>query len=170
MVERVYGEDSERVPRPDGFPRPPAHTRLRSLVSKAFTSRVVQGMRPHIQEIVDRLIDRAQDARAMGRHFRPRLSAPGNRDLRDARRAARGSRHHAPVDRGHHSQPGRARTAVGPRNRQAGAGGEARVGEYFRTLLPERRRSPRADLLSLLIAARRKETSSARTSCSPPAC
>ena len=32
------------------------HRRLRSLVSKAFTPRLVQGMRPHIQQIADDLI------------------------------------------------------------------------------------------------------------------
>jgi cytochrome P450 len=44
---------------------PPDHTRLRSLVSKAFTPRVVEGLRPHIQEIVDGLLDRVQDAGEM---------------------------------------------------------------------------------------------------------
>src|SRR6185295_11808721 len=36
----------------------PAHTRLRSLCSSAFTSRQVDGLRPHIQNIADDLIDR----------------------------------------------------------------------------------------------------------------
>ncbi|MEW5853770.1 MAG: cytochrome P450 [Myxococcota bacterium] len=35
----------------------PQHTRIRALVHKAFTPRRVEGMRAHMQEVVDRLID-----------------------------------------------------------------------------------------------------------------
>lgn len=38
---------------------PPAHTRLRKLVSKAFTPRAVEEMRPRIQGIVDSILDEA---------------------------------------------------------------------------------------------------------------
>src|SRR6266478_1424065 len=44
---------------------PPDHTRLRGLVSKAFTPRVVEGLRPRIQTIVDGLLDRAEPTGAM---------------------------------------------------------------------------------------------------------
>jgi cytochrome P450 len=41
---------------------PPAHTRLRGLVNKAFTMRVVEQLRPHIQQIIDELLDAVDDA------------------------------------------------------------------------------------------------------------
>lgn len=42
------------------FSDPPKHTRLRSLVSKAFNPHVVEHLRPRIQEIVDRILDNLQ--------------------------------------------------------------------------------------------------------------
>jgi len=43
------------------FLDPPDHTRLRSLVSKAFTPKVVDGLRPRIQSIVDESLDAVAD-------------------------------------------------------------------------------------------------------------
>ena len=44
---------------------PPDHTRLRGLVTKAFTPRVVEAMRPRMQEIVNELLDAVQQAGRM---------------------------------------------------------------------------------------------------------
>jgi len=41
------------------FRDPPDHTRLRGLVQKAFTPRVVEGLRPRLEEICDGLLDTA---------------------------------------------------------------------------------------------------------------
>src|SRR5262249_47629396 len=42
------------------FKDPPAHTRLRGLVSKAFTPHVIEALEPHIQGLVDQFLDRVQ--------------------------------------------------------------------------------------------------------------
>jgi len=47
------------------FMDPPDHTRLRGLVQKAFTPRVIEGLRPRVNEIVDELLDRALEAGRM---------------------------------------------------------------------------------------------------------
>jgi cytochrome P450 len=47
------------------FMDPPAHTRLRSLASSAFTPRRVAALRSHIQAIADRLIDNVQGSGQM---------------------------------------------------------------------------------------------------------
>ena len=44
-----------------GFIDPPDHTRLRALVSNAFTPRMIRDLRPRIQAIVDELLDRVQE-------------------------------------------------------------------------------------------------------------
>jgi cytochrome P450 len=47
------------------FLDPPDHTRLRSLVGKAFTPRRVEAMRPRVQELVDARIDRVIESGEM---------------------------------------------------------------------------------------------------------
>ncbi|MGH2760610.1 MAG: cytochrome P450 [Actinomycetota bacterium] len=39
------------------FTDPPDHTRMRNLVNKAFTRRVVEELRPHVQDVVNDLLD-----------------------------------------------------------------------------------------------------------------
>ena len=60
MIASVYASPTNPDPLPPSmlFRDPPDHTRLRALVTKAFTSRVVEAMRRHIQDIVDELLDR----------------------------------------------------------------------------------------------------------------
>ncbi|HEX5502977.1 MAG TPA: hypothetical protein VFW96_10160 [Thermomicrobiales bacterium] len=47
------------------FSDPPAHTRLRALANKAFTPRVVEGLRPRIQAVVDDALDAVEAAGRM---------------------------------------------------------------------------------------------------------
>src|SRR5262245_42710415 len=132
---------------------PPDHTRLRGLVSKAFTPRVVETLRPHIQQIVDGLLDRVE-----GRHSMDliedfayplpvivicqMLGVPV--EDRDRFKGwgldiARGlDAIMLPADSDVTRRSLASRTALG---------------DYFRELIAERRASPRADMLSALIAA-----------------
>ncbi|MGH2404039.1 MAG: hypothetical protein ACRDGN_06170, partial [bacterium] len=47
------------------FVDPPDHTRLRTLVSKAFTPRAIEALRPKITQVVHRLLDDVEAARRM---------------------------------------------------------------------------------------------------------
>jgi cytochrome P450 len=50
--------DAEHDHRPFLFRDPPDHTRLRGLVAKAFTPRMVEELRPRVASLVDTLVDR----------------------------------------------------------------------------------------------------------------
>lgn len=41
---------------------PPAHTRLRQLVAASFTPRLIEGLRPRVEALVEELLDRAEEA------------------------------------------------------------------------------------------------------------
>lgn len=47
------------------FRDPPDHTRLRTLVNKAFTPRAIEGLRPRIQDLVNYLLDAVQSRGSM---------------------------------------------------------------------------------------------------------
>jgi cytochrome P450 len=63
-AERTLGPDLARVATENLLMLdPPEHTRIRKLVTKAFTPRVVETLRPRIQRIVAQLLDRAAERR-----------------------------------------------------------------------------------------------------------
>jgi len=61
LREQLYGEEAAR---PRGISMldrdPPDHTRLRRLVSKAFTPRAVEALRPRITALVEEMLDAAE--------------------------------------------------------------------------------------------------------------
>ena len=58
LLEEFGGEERERGDKAILNLDPPDHTRIRKLVSKAFTVRRVEALRPRIQELVDETLDR----------------------------------------------------------------------------------------------------------------
>jgi cytochrome P450 len=59
--EQMYGEAAARPRRVSMLDRdPPDHTRLRRLVSKAFTPRAVQALQPRITGLVEAMLDAAE--------------------------------------------------------------------------------------------------------------
>jgi cytochrome P450 len=153
-VERVFGAG----PIFDSFTRwmlflnPPDHTRLRTLVTKAFTPRASEELRSDIQRIVDDLIDPAQqrgelDLIADLAYPLPVAVIcellgvpPEDRGRFNAWSAAIAEALDAFVT----AQPDTVR-----RSNEAAHG----LTEYFRGLVAARRKQPRDDLLSALVAA-----------------
>lgn len=141
------------------FRDPPDHTRLRALVSKAFTPRVVEGMRPHIQEIADRLLDAVRDAKVMDviADLAYPLPVIVICEMLGVPTADRDTFRQWSLD------IARSLDAIGmhaigmltaPEIVARGNAARRALTEYFRDgLIPERRKRPRADLLSALIAA-----------------
>ena len=61
LREQMYGEQAARPRGVSMLDRdPPDHTRLRRLVSKAFTPRAVQALRPRITGLVESMLDAAE--------------------------------------------------------------------------------------------------------------
>jgi cytochrome P450 len=150
--EQVADQEFLGGARPFLFLDPPDHTRLRGLVSKAFTPRVVEGLRPRIQEIVDELIDALAErdsveviedlayplpvaviCEMMG------VPAADHATFKEWSRAL--ARSLDPVEIMPPEEVERRQRTV------------TQFADYFRALIEERRAGPKDDLLSALIAA-----------------
>jgi cytochrome P450 len=132
---------------------PPDHTRLRGLVSKAFTPRVVEQLRPHIQQIVDGLLDRAEPAGAMDliEDFAYPLPVIVICEMLGVPIADR-ERFKAwglDIARGLDALWLPPDSPIIQRSVTA----RRALSDYFRGLIAERRAAPRADMLSALLAA-----------------
>jgi len=154
LIEAVYGPETAEgnLPRSMLMRDPPDHTRLRSLVNKAFTPRVIEGMRARIQMIVERLLDKVQDARSMD--VIDDLAYPLPVTVICEMLGVPLDDHEA--IRGWSSDIARSLDAIGlladPEIVARGVAARRNLTDYFRRLLPERRKHPQVDLLSLLIA------------------
>ena len=129
---------------------PPDHTRIRRLVNKAFTPGAVEKLRPRIETIVDELVAGLEVKREFDlmEDFAVPLPVTAICELLGV-----------PAD-------GRANMKrwsdalailVDPFQATAGLGGAQRafleLADYFRGLFDERRKAPRNDLISALVAA-----------------
>jgi cytochrome P450 len=143
---------AERDNRPFLFRDPPDHTRLRGLVSKAFTPRMVEGLRARTQEIVDELLARALEAGSVDivadlayplpvRVICDMLGVPAEDEPRFAGWSAALARGLDPE------------WLLTPAARRARDDAILAFAEYFFGLLSERRAHPGADLLSQLALA-----------------
>jgi cytochrome P450 len=131
---------------------PPDHTRLRGLVSKAFTPQRVQELEPLAAELVASIVDGARERGRMD--FVAELAVPLPVLLiatmlgvpREDRAALGGwtGEFMQSVDA--------TRSAPDTGRRQQAA--LAALGDYFRGLVRERRRQPREDLVSAMVQAR----------------
>jgi cytochrome P450 len=137
---------------------PPDHERLRALVSKAFTPRLIERMRPRVQAIADALLDAVQDKGEMDLIDDYAFPLPitviaellgVSSEDRDKFREWS----HAAVS-GNATQEYVEKILLP--HMQA-------FTDYLRTMFEEKRKNPKDDLISALVQA---ATNSAKTSCS----
>jgi cytochrome P450 len=142
-------DESGRVVRAFLSLNPPDHTRLRRLVAKAFTPRMVEQLTPRIEQVTAELIDRAPAEFDLLAALAKPLPVEVIAELlgvppADRERFAEWSHAMArALDPPFLQSPETVEPAV--RARQSFVG-------YFRELAAERRREPGADLLSALVA------------------
>jgi cytochrome P450 len=128
---------------------PPVHTRLRRLVNKAFTPRVVESLRVRIQAIVDELL--------------ARVAARGEMDLiRDlayplpviviAELLGVPAADHAKIKDWSDTLAVLVDPMQGKRGLQSAEGAYLELSAYMRAIFEERRRAPAEDLISALVA------------------
>ena len=133
------------------FLDPPDHTRLRSLVSKAFTPKAIEAMRPRVQALVDGLLDQVVDRGELDivselayplpvSVICEMLGVPAFDHARFRQLSSDASRL---LDGG----------ALDAESEQRGIVAGMQLFQYFTDLVEERRPHPGNDLLSAMIAA-----------------
>ncbi len=130
---------------------PPEHTRLRGLVSKAFTPRSVEAMRPRIQQIVDELLESAEAGQPFDLIEQVAYPLPV---IVIAEMLGVAAERRADFKRWSDDLVATLsiQTADGDVAERARDSG-LQMADYFRGVIAERREQPEDDLLSRLIAA-----------------
>ncbi len=133
------------------FSDPPDHTRLRSLANKAFTPRVLEGMRSQVQSTVDRLLDEVQErgrmeviselAYPLPAIFISEILGVADGDRERFRKWSNDLAAFLGNIRAVSENLGPARQSV------------AELTDFLRGIVAERRREPQDDLLSALVTA-----------------
>jgi cytochrome P450 len=131
------------------FMDPPDHTRLRALVSKAFTPRVVEELRGRVQALIDELLNAVEPRGEMDliADFAYPLPVTVVAEMLGVPVKDRDDFRHRSRDLASILEPVRPPELI----RRANVAGEW-FAEYFAVLVEERRRKPREDLLSALVA------------------
>src|SRR5262245_46885867 len=126
---------------------PPDHTRLRQLVNKAFTPRMVEELRPRIVAIVDQLLEAMSDARHIDlvHDFAAPLPVTVIAELLGVP-----SEHRADFRRWSEELLVLTEPFVPIQNALQSA---VEMRRYFEGVCADRRRQPRKDLISALVAA-----------------
>src|SRR5688572_6771376 len=147
IAEPVYHSFSKTVLYAD----PPYHTRLRGLMNNAFTPRRVEQMRPRIQQIVDELLDIVQAKGHMDAIHDLAYSLPILVIADMLGLPAQDRQRFKEWSDDLFATLGTVRQAS-PEVLERAARSLAEMTEYVTDLSKERRRQPRADLLSALLA------------------
>ncbi len=129
---------------------PPDHTRLRSLVNRAFTPRAVEAMRSRVEQIVDELLERVD-----GRECFDVIDALAN-PLPTIVIAEMLGVPSDDRDRFQEWSDDVARTlepTITPQQREAANRSAGALRDYFNEIIEQRRAEPRDDLISALVAA-----------------
>jgi cytochrome P450 len=130
---------------------PPDHTRLRGLVVKAFTARRVEDMRPRIQQVVDRTLDRVAHRRRMDliEDYAFRLPVTIICDMLGIPEEHREAFYSGSRDGGRILDP----VPLTPAEIAQGNAGNLMAQMYFQQLFELRRRNPGDDLTTQLVQA-----------------
>jgi cytochrome P450 len=126
---------------------PPDHTRLRNLVSKAFTPRAVERMRPVVEKYVGELLGRLEGRREMELigDFAAPIPVSVIAEMLGVPVADR--------ERFRHWSDEAVRPSAAPRDLRRSRRASDELVAYLEVIAEERRREPREDLISALLRA-----------------